>query len=57
MVCPKCKSKIGLHRYESRIQVHLAQGTACCVCGYWMEGSARLEKQAAQPAGKKLKRR
>ncbi len=57
MVCPKCKSKIGLHRYESWIQVHLAQGAACCVCGYWMEGSARLEKQVAQPAGKKLKRR
>ncbi len=55
-MCPKCKSKIGLHRYESRIQVHLAQGTTCCVCGFWLEGSARVEEQHARP-GNEMKRR
>lgn len=38
MNCPKCKAQIGLHRYESRTQNHVAQGMSCSVCGYWREG-------------------
>ncbi len=37
MFCPKCKAKIGMHRYRCRTQDHLAQGITCCVCGYWAE--------------------
>jgi hypothetical protein len=38
MYCPKCKAKIGLHRFESRTQTHVTQGMTCSVCGYWVEG-------------------
>jgi hypothetical protein len=37
MFCPKCKSKMGLHPYESLTLSHMAQGMTCCVCGFWME--------------------
>lgn len=37
MFCPKCKSKIGMHLYDCRTSNHVAQGIACCVCGYWQE--------------------
>ncbi len=37
MICPKCKAKIGLYRFETRTQSILAQGMTCPVCGYWEE--------------------
>lgn len=49
MYCPKCKAKIGIHRYESRTLSHVAQGMTCCMCGYWIEsvtGSAGIARQS-----------
>jgi C4-type Zn-finger protein len=37
MICPKCKAKIGLYRFEARTQSIMAQGMTCPVCGYWEE--------------------
>ena len=37
MICPKCKAKIGLYRFEGRTQHFMAQGITCPVCGYWEE--------------------
>ena len=37
MICPKCKAKIGLYRFEARTPYILAQGMTCPVCGYWKE--------------------
>jgi len=37
MLCPKCKSGIGLYRYEARTQSHMSLGMTCSVCGYWEE--------------------
>jgi len=43
MYCPKCKAKVGLHRYESRTMSHVTQGMTCSVCGYWVEGGINTE--------------
>ena len=37
MICPKCKAKIGLYRFEARTQHIMAEGMTCPVCGYWEE--------------------
>jgi len=37
MICPKCKAKIGIYRFEARTQHIMAQGMTCPVCGYWEE--------------------
>jgi hypothetical protein len=42
MNCPKCKAKIGLHRFESRTMTHVTQGMTCSVCGYWVEGGVDI---------------
>ncbi len=55
MFCPKCKAKIGLLRYESRTQNHVAQGMACCICGFWVERGGGAAKKAA--SSKKSRRR
>jgi len=49
MFCPKCKAKIGIHRYESRTLNHLAQGVTCCVCGFWKEGGSNTAKHRKPP--------
>ena len=55
MFCPKCKAKIGLHRYKTRTLSHLVQGMNCCVCGYWVEGevSAANTVKSSKRAGKR----
>jgi len=48
MICPKCKAKIGLYRFEARTQSIMAQGMTCPVCGYWEESA-----MGAMASGKK----
>ena len=55
MFCPKCKAKIGLHRYKSRTLSHLVQGMNCCVCGYWVEGEVGAVNNA-KPSKRVVKR-
>jgi len=39
MICPKCKSNIGIHFHERYLQsLSNARGISCFICGYWFNG-------------------
>lgn len=56
MYCPKCKAKVGLHRYESRTMSHVTQGMTCSVCGFWVEGGINTEFSDSSPKRAKGRR-
>jgi len=44
MLCPKCKAKIGLHRFKGMTRSQFSQGITCSVCGYWSEPGIQARK-------------
>jgi predicted Zn finger-like uncharacterized protein len=37
MICPKCKTKIGIMKHEIVLDAGVIHCKRCVICGYWSE--------------------